>query len=347
MAKKKQLTLETRQSIVVLRNEGYKLEDIAKKLGISLKGVHYTLTRHGDTGSIKDKHRSGRPKCTTAQEDKYIRVSSLMNRRLTAPEIAASLNSTRQTPVCTDTVRRRLRSVGLMGRVAKKKPLLRSANRKKRLQWARDHKNWSIDDWNRVLWTDESKFEVFGSKRRTFVRRRSNEKMLDACLTPSVKHGGGNVMIWGCFGNGRVGNLFQIKGILDQRGYHSILQRQAIPSGQRVIGRNFIMQQDNDPKHTSKLCTTYLEKKEAAGILSVMKWPAQSPDLNPIELLWEQLDWKVREKCPTSKSDMWNLLQQAWNEITPEYLTKLTARMPKICKALIAAKGGFFDESKV
>ena len=125
MAKKKQLTLETRQSIVVLRNEGYKLEDTAKKLGLSLKGVHYTLTRHGDTGSIKDKHRSGRPKCTTAQEDKYIRVSSLMNRRLTAPEIAASLNSTRQTPVCTDTVRRRLRSVGLMGRVAKKKPLLR------------------------------------------------------------------------------------------------------------------------------------------------------------------------------------------------------------------------------
>ena len=154
-------------------------------------------------------------------------------------------------------------------------------------------------------------------------------------------------MIWGCFGNGRVGNLFQIKGILDQRGYHSILQRQAIPSGQRMIGRNFIMQQDNDPKHTSKLCTTYLEKKEAAGILSVMKWPAQSPDLNPIELLWEQLDQKVREKFPTSQSDMWNLLQQAWNEITPEYLTKLTARMPKICKALIAAKGGFFDESKV
>ena len=127
MAKKKQLTLETRQSIVVLRNEGYKLED--------------TLTQHGDTGSIKDKHRSGRPKCTTAQENKYIRVSSLINRCLTAPEIAASLNSTRQTPVCTDTVRRRLRSVGLMGRVAKKKPLLRYANRKKRLQWAGDHKN--------------------------------------------------------------------------------------------------------------------------------------------------------------------------------------------------------------
>ena len=48
-----------------------------------------------------------------------------------------------------------------------------------------------------MLWTDKSKFEVFGSQRRTFVRGRKNEKILEECLTPSVKHGGGNEMLWG------------------------------------------------------------------------------------------------------------------------------------------------------
>ena len=100
---------------------------------------------------------------------------------------------------------------------------------------------------------------------------------------PSVKHGGGNVMVWGCFGVGKVGDLYRVKGILKKEGYHYILQRHAIPCGRRIIGANFLLQQDNDPKHSSKLCNTYLGKKQSAGIL--IKWPAQSSDHNPIELL--------------------------------------------------------------
>ena len=171
--------------------------------------------------------------------------------------------------------------------------------------------------------------------------------MLEECLTPSVKHGGGNVMVWRSFGAGKVGDLFRVKGILNKEGYHSILQRHAIPCGQCLIGANFILQQDNDPKHTSKLCKNYLEKKQAAGILSLMEWPAQSPDLNPIELLWEQLDRMVRKKCPSSQSNLWEGLLEAWGEISPDYLNKLTARMPKVCKAVIDANGGFFDKIKV
>lgn len=59
----------------------------------------------------------------------------------------------------------------------------------------------------------------------------------------------------------------------------------AIPCGQHLIGANYVLQQDNDSKHTSKLCQNYLGKKQSAGILSVMEWAAQPPDLNPIELL--------------------------------------------------------------
>ena len=74
-----------------------------------------------------------------------------------------------------------------------------------------------------------------------------------------------------------------------------------------MIGANFLLQQDNDPKNTSKLCKNDLGKKQSAGILSVMEWPVQSPDLNPIELLWEQLDRMVRKNCPSSQSNLWEV----------------------------------------
>ena len=138
----------------------------------------------------------------------------------------------------------------------KEKLYLRLANKRKRLRWAKEHRHWTEEDWKKALWTDESKF---GLHRRTFVRRRTSEKML------SVKHGGGNVMVWGCLGAGKVGDLYKLKGILNKEGYHSILQCHAKPCGQRLIGANFLLQQDNDPKHTSKLCNNYLGKKQSAG----------------------------------------------------------------------------------
>jgi hypothetical protein len=67
------------------------------------------------------------------------------------------------------------------------------------------------------------------------MRCRKNGKMLEECLTPSVKHGGGNVMVWGCFGGGKVGYLYRVKGILKKECYHSILKRHAIPCGLRLI----------------------------------------------------------------------------------------------------------------
>lgn len=78
-----------------------------------------------------------------------------------------------------------------------------------------------------------------------------------------------------------------------------------------------------------------------------MEWPPQSPDLNPIELLWEKLDRKVRQSAPTSKSHLWKVLQEAWNEVEPQTLAKLTERMLNLCKAVIQAKGGFFQENNI
>ena len=82
-------------------------------------------------------------------------VTSLRNRRLIGPQLAASLNGTRKTPVSTSTVKRQLRDAGLLGRVTKKKPYLRLANKRKRLGWTKEYRHWTEEDWKKVLWTDK------------------------------------------------------------------------------------------------------------------------------------------------------------------------------------------------
>ena len=124
--------------------------------------------------------------------------------------------------------------------------------------------------------------------------------------------------------------------------YQSILQRHAIPSGLRLVGPSFVFQQGNDPKHTSRLCNGYLTKKESDGVLGQMTWPQQSPNLNPVEMVWDELDRRVKAKQPTSAQHLWELLQDCWKTIPGDYLMKLIERMPRVCKAVIKAKGGYF-----
>ena len=88
----------------------------------------------------------------------------------------------------------------LRGCVAVKKPLLRTQNKKKRLQWAKLYKYYTAEDWEKVFWTDESKFEMFGTKRDIHVRRKQTEKLIPDRIVPTVKHGGQSVMVCGCFG---------------------------------------------------------------------------------------------------------------------------------------------------
>ena len=94
MAKNKYLSSESRQSILVLGNEGYAMREIAKKLKILYNAVYYSLHRTANNGSNRNRKRSGRPRCTIEQEDKYIRVSRLRNRCITSPQLTASLNCT-------------------------------------------------------------------------------------------------------------------------------------------------------------------------------------------------------------------------------------------------------------
>ena len=126
--------------------------------------------------------RSGRPKATTQSKDKFLRVNSLHDRQLTGQQLQAQLNTGRGKEVSVSTVKRRLRAAGLTGRVAVRKPSQRWQNKKKRLAWAMKHRQWTTENWKKVSWTDESKFEIFVSLHRVFVRRRVGERMVPQCV---------------------------------------------------------------------------------------------------------------------------------------------------------------------
>ena len=102
------------------------------------------------------------------------------------------------------------------------------------------------------------------------------------------------------------------------------------------MGLSFVFQQVNDSKHTSKLCKGDLTK-ESDGVLHQMTWPPQSHDLNPFEMVWDELDRRVKEKQPTSARNMCELLQDCWKSI------KLVERIKRERKAVIKAKGGYFE----
>ena len=196
--------------------------------------------------------------------------------------------------VSTSTVRR-LCEASLYGRNAVKKPLLRKQNNVKSLQWAKAHKDWTIEQWNKFLWTDKSKFELVRSNKRVYIWQRIGERAANPCITPTVNHGGTSVMVWGV-ANCKVKDLHKLKGKLNQIRYHCILQHPVILSGMQLVVQGFVLIKDNNPKHMSKLCQRYIKRKEEQHVLQLMSWPGKSSDLNTIEQVWDDLDWKVRAK---------------------------------------------------
>jgi hypothetical protein len=150
-----------------------------------------------------------------------------------------------------------------------------------------------------------------------------------------VKHDK-KVMVWGCFSYGGVGRLYRINGIMFKEDYKSILIRQMIPSAQVLFtGIPFIFQQDNDPKHTAKVCQAYLVNKA----VNTLDWPAQSPDLNPIENLWSQLDRNLKDRVCNTEDQLFDVLKAGWEALPQDYVQKLVDSMPSRCREVIKANG--------
>jgi hypothetical protein len=180
-------------------------------------------------------------------------------------------------------------------------------NRKKRLAWAREYILKPTEYWHDVLFADESKFNVSGSDGRQIVWRKKNEEMDPRNLRGTVKHGGGSCMVWGCISTQGVGDLVFIDGILDAEGYLELLKSHLRQSANRLgIEHRFKYYEDNDPKHRSRLVQEWL----LYNVPKVLHPPPQSPDLNPIENMWNELDRRVHATPVSGKLELKAQLQQ-------------------------------------
>lgn len=294
---------------------------------------------HGKTSS--DKSNSGRKKKLGDRDRRVLKRIVSKNHKTTAPKVTAELNQHLANPVSTKTVRRELHGAGYHGRAAIAKPFLSQINIERRKKWCNDHKNWTMDQWKNVVYSDESSFTLFPCSGRVYVWRQPKEAYDPDCLTPTVKHGGGSVMIWAAISWNSLGPAVALHGRVNAQAYLSILADQVHPMVQTLFPNGgAVFQDDNAPIHTAGVVNNWFEEHESD--VERLDWPPQSPDLNIIEHLWCQLEQQVRNRFPppASLKELEQVLLEEWLKIPLTTVQKLYESIPRRIAAVIAAKGG-------
>lgn len=329
---KKHLDNEQKLLIFHYWSKGESQREICSKLGIGKTAVHNLVKKWKTEQTLDRKSGQGRKRKTSSTTDRYILTRVKRDRFVTAKAIKeqGDLGG-----ICENTIRARIKETGEFDSYwAVKKPYISARNRRLRVQWCRAHLNWTVEDWRRVLWSDESPF-VLSFNGRVRVWRLANERYSPRCCRGTLKHDK-KINVWGCFSAGGVGDIMRVEGILVKEKYMDILDDHMIPSADLLFGRtNWHFQQDNDPKHTANVVKDWMIDNQ----VPLMSWPAQSPDLNPIENLWSILDKRAQHRRCSNEEELFQELKREWQMLPIDLLERLVESMPRRCQAVIDSKG--------
>ena len=331
MPKANEILSTRRDQAIGLFRGGHAIRSIGRILQIAPSTVSSIVRRWRLTGSTVNSKRSGRPRKVSLRGQRQLKRIVKKNRKSSLRSLTELYNEgkQRQQKVSAKTVSRNLHHLGFRSRRAAKKPLVSKANRKKRLAFYHHHKGWNLNKWSDVLFSDESKFNLYNCDGRIRVWRQSHERYLPDCTRKTVKGGGGSIMVWGCISRKSVGPLIEIQGTLDANRYISMILEPFFNKYWRSFRRSrkkATFMHDNAPCHRARKVTDWLGRKR----IKTLTWPPQSPDLNPIENVWDKIFDAIRkrENQPNSLGQLKSALLEEWMNLPPDYLENLFAGLP-------------------
>lgn len=328
-----QLTPVQKAYAVFRKNEGISIAQIARELNFTRTAIRSAIRRFEDTGSYERQTTSGRPKKFNDRDRRLLQRYVLKNRRSSLKEIMANVDVN----ASINTFRKELQKLNLNSRIARKKPFINERQRRRRLEFAKEHQNWTLEDWRRVIFTDESSFQTSSCSSIVRVRRRPNEVMLPSCLAPTFQSGRSSLSVWGGISYNRRTNLVLLK-----KGERS--SAQFIEQVYEPVLKNFynsssssILMEDNAPIHTAKVARKW--KKDMN--IDCLNWPPQSPDLNPIENIWMMMKLARRKRLQFVKniSALEMHVVSEWKSLDVHKINKLIDSMPQRIKDVIKNKG--------
>jgi transposase len=193
------IPIDERAKMVTMHELGYSLKKISEKVHRNKCSVYNVIKNYKNTGTLHPKQRLGGKRKTTSRDDRKIINLAMQNRRATLEGLGNTVRHQYGIEISDKTVQRRLHEAKLFGRAARKKPLLMKRHREARLKWCREKRNWTDAQWKKVIWSDESKFCLVGSRGCQRVWRRPGEALKPECVNSTVKHGGGKYPKIGAF----------------------------------------------------------------------------------------------------------------------------------------------------
>ena len=317
---------------------GQTLTQVCKDLKVAKSVMSRIWKRFKDTGDVCRKPGQGRKRATTDSQDRYLATIAKRNRHLTSAQIAREFAAATGTRLSRHTVSDRLHKRGLYAR----KPMicvpLTRAAKCARLQWCRDHRHWSTTDWSRVLFTDESRFCLESDSRRVTIWREQNTRTKPENIRERHRYKGGGIMVWaGIILNGRTDLHIFTSATMNAVMYRDEVLDPYVKLFRGAIGNDFLLMDDNARPHRAALVTDYLEDE---GIQR-MEWPAYSPDLNPIEHVWDALGRRLAslQPPPSTLQELRGAIHREYTLLPQELLDNLIQSMENRCKACISVRG--------
>lgn len=307
---------------------GPKLNNLAisREIGCDVKVVRFWLKRYEETGDVEEFKSSGKPRATTVKEDKVIlslHEAHPQHSSFTLHKVLKKKNI----QVSSRTITRRLHEVGKKFLPPISKPLLSKKHRKKRLTWAKENQD---RDWNSVIFTDKTTFQLFYHKRRYW--QYPGQRLVVETVKHPVK-----VHVWGCLSSKGFGRLYIFQKNLDANLLCKIYQKALLSSIETLVEGEWVLQEDNDPKHTSKKAQQWKEEHD----IKRMTWPAQSPDQNCIENLWRVMKYKVAASNPQTVKELVTSIKKVWSNLPLELAQNLVNSMSNRVNAVIEANGDY------